>query len=163
MNAATIDVTEVQGDENASNNRIDVAANLISTATKWSAVSALIPVPALDVVAVGAVQVKLVADIATLYGSSFSNESVKALVAACLGTLLPAGAANAVVGSSAKYLPGYGTAVGIVSMSAFSSAATYAIGKIFVRHFEGGGTLASFSPEAVKEDLKAEFKKASSK
>jgi hypothetical protein len=46
---------------------------------------------------------------------------------------------------------------------AFGSAATYAIGKIFVRHFEADGTLASFSAEAVEADLKQEFATAKTK
>ena len=45
-------------------------------------------------------------------------------------------------------------------MMGLSAAATYAIGKVFVNHFEGGGTLANFSPEAVKADLKREYEGA---
>lgn len=157
MTAATIEATEVQANSNA---RLDAASKIISEATKWSAVASIIPVPSLDLVAIGAVQVKLVTDIAKLYGSDFTHESIKALVSALLGTLIPSGASKALVGSAAKSIPGYGTVIGFVSLAAFSSAATYAIGKIFVRHFENGGTLADFSPEAVKADLKNEFQKA---
>lgn len=157
MTAATIEITEV---EVSSDSRLDAASKMISEATKWSAVASVIPVPSLDLVAIGAVQVKLVTDIAKLYGSDFKQESIKALVSALLGTLIPSGASNALAFSAAKSIPGYGTAIGFVSMAAFSSAATYAIGKIFVRHFEHGGTLADFSPEAIKADLKSEFQKA---
>ncbi len=160
MNAATIEVAEVSG-VLAGEERLDAASKIISDATKWSAVASVIPVPTLDMVAIGAVQVKLVGDLARLYGSTFTNESIKAIVSALLGTLVPAGATRVVASTAAKYIPGYGAVVGLVSLAGFSSAATYAIGKIFVRHFENGGTLADFSPEAVKADLKNEFKKAS--
>jgi len=53
-----------------------------------------------------------------------------------------------------------GSVIGAVSFSAFGAAASYAIGKIFVRHFEAGGTIESFQPEFVEEDLKKEFKAA---
>lgn len=160
MNAATIEATEIDN-ELTGGARLDAAAKIISESTKWSAVASVIPVPAVDMLAIGAVQVKLVSDLSKLYGSSFSNESIKAIVSALLGTLVPAGATRVVAGTAAKYIPGYGSVVGLISLAGFSSAATYAIGKIFVRHFENGGTLADFSPEAVKADLKNEFQKAS--
>jgi ABC-type phosphate/phosphonate transport system permease subunit len=56
-----------------------------------------------------------------------------------------------------------GTILGMASMAAFGAAASYAIGKVFVRHFEKGGSLESFSAEAVKEELKAEFSRAKDK
>jgi hypothetical protein len=45
-------------------------------------------------------------------------------------------------------------------MSAFSVAATYAIGKVMVKHFEGGGTAENFNVDSIKADLKSEFQKA---
>ncbi|MEZ5671856.1 MAG: hypothetical protein R3E08_05540 [Thiotrichaceae bacterium] len=38
-------------------------------------------------------------------------------------------------------------------------AATYAIDKVFVQHFESGGTFLDFDPEAVREHFAAEFAK----
>jgi uncharacterized protein (DUF697 family) len=170
MNTATIDATEMNaptanasevGNNLSRDARLDAASKIISDSTKWSAVASVIPVPTLDMLAIAAVQAKLVGDLSKLYGSSFTNESVKAIVSALLGTLVPAGATSVVVSTSAKYIPGYGSVIGLISLAGFSSAATYAIGKVFVRHFENGGTLADFSPEAVKADLKNEFQKAS--
>jgi uncharacterized protein (DUF697 family) len=48
-------------------------------------------------------------------------------------------------------VPIIGTVLGGVSMSLFSGAATYAIGKIFIQHFEAGGTFLDFNPITVKE------------
>ena len=79
-----------------------------------------------------------------------------------LGTLFPAGLTNALIGSTTKFLP-ISALFGMASMAALSAAATYAIGKVFVRHFEKGGDLASFSPHAVKEELQREFAQAKSK
>jgi uncharacterized protein (DUF697 family) len=60
-------------------------------------------------------------------------------------------------GSALKLIPFSGSIVGSVGLAAFGSAATYAIGKVFVAHFERGGTLKSFSAEEVEADLKKEF------
>jgi hypothetical protein len=42
-------------------------------------------------------------------------------------------------------------------MGIFCGASTYAVGKIFVRHFESGGTFLNFNPEQVKEAFQKEF------
>ena len=139
--------------------RHDHAARIISSATAWSAASAAIPVPALDLVALGAVQAKMIVDLSRLYGHQASGALAKGLVSVLLGTLLPSGAAGVLLGSGAKLVPGWGSVVGAATLAALGAAASYAIGKIFVRHYEAGGTLGSFSVEAVREDLKAEFAK----
>jgi len=36
-------------------------------------------------------------------------------------------------------------------MPIVAGAATYAIGKVFVRHFASGGTFLTFNPEKVKD------------
>jgi hypothetical protein len=37
--------------------------------------------------------------------------------------------------------------------------ATYAIGKVFVKHFESGGTLLNFNVDKVKDYYNEQFKK----
>lgn len=139
------------------------SAAVISSAVKWSAAAALVPIPYLDLVALGAVQVKMVRDLARTYGVEAESDMLQGVISALLGTLAPAAISGSLLGSSFKIIPGGGTILGSVGLAAFGSAATYAIGKIFVRHFEAGGTLASFSAEAVEADLKQEFTTAKAK
>jgi len=133
------------------------AARVISSAVKWSAGAAIVPVPYLDLMALGAVQVKMVRDLAQIYGLEADGETLKGVISALLGTLAPAAISGGLLGSALKVMPVGGTIVGSVGLAAFGSAATYAIGKIFVTHFEKGGTLKSFSAEAIEADLKKEF------
>lgn len=162
MTATTIDAeTTVIHESSAS--RLDRAGEAIASATKWSAAAALVPVPYVDLAALGAVQGNMIINLAEIYGERPSKEIVSGIVSVLLGTLLPANLAAVTLGATAKFVPGYGTLVGAASLAAFGAAATYAIGKIFVRHFEHGGTVASFTPDSVKEDLKAEFAKAADK
>lgn len=139
------------------------ASKIIASAATWSAAAGIIPVPVLDLLALATVQGKMVIDLSALYGEQPSNEVARGLVSVLLGTIAPAGATGMLMGSGIKTMPVFGTILGAVSMAGFSGAATYAIGKIFVRHFEQGGTLANFSADAVAEDLKAEFSKAAAK
>jgi len=133
------------------------AARVISTAVKWSAGASIVPVPYVDLLALGAVQVKMVRDLAQVYGLDAEGETLKGVISALLGTLAPAAISGGLLGSALKVVPVGGTIIGSVGLAAFGSAATYAIGKIFVTHFEKGGTLKTFSAEAIEADLKKEF------
>lgn len=141
----------------------DQAARAISSSVKWAAAASVIPVPYLDLVGLAAVQLGMVKDIAVAYGHEPKTEVTRGLISALLGTLTPAAVSGALVGSSLKVIPFSGSLLGSVSVAAFGSAATYAIGKAFVRHFENGGSIDNFSVDAVKDDLKNDFEAAKSK
>ncbi len=143
--------------------RLDRASELIASATRWSAAASMVPLPYADLVALGAVQGKLIYDICELYEQPYTKELVNGTVSVLLGTLLPVSATRVAIGSFAKLIPGYGSAVGTLSLAVFGSAATYALGRVFVRHFENGGSLINFSVDSIKEDLKREFVKATTK
>lgn len=141
----------------------DEASQIIASAVKWSAGAAVIPLPYVDLIGLATVQVRMVRKLATAYDLDPDEKTLQGVISALLGTLASTTLSVTLVGSSLKFLPGAGTILGSMGMSAFGAASTYAIGKIFVRHFEGGGTLSSFSSETVKDDLKEEFESAKDK
>ena len=138
----------------------EVSGKIISKAVGWSAAAAVIPVPYLDIAALSTVQVKMVRDLAGAYDRNRNDETLNAAISAMLGTLGAVSAGGLLVGPAAKLIPGTGSILGSVTVGAFGSAATYAIGKVFVKHFDNGGTLQDFSADAVTEDLKGEFEAA---
>ena len=75
--------------------RLDQAAAIISSNSKWSAAAGFIPVPFLDLAGLTALQVKMVNELAGLYGKTLKQESVKTTVAALIGVLTTAGLAPA--------------------------------------------------------------------
>jgi len=165
MTTIAAEPSEVQTDQQeeqtgANTARIEKAAELLASASRWSVAASLVPVPYVDLAALASVQTNLVVSLCSLYDQKVSKEAVSGVVSVLLGTLVPAQATQAVTGSLAKFVPGFGSLIGAVSMATFGSAATYAIGKVFVRHFENGGTLASFSAASIKEDLKRTFAQA---
>jgi len=147
--------TEAQMAEKAE--RLDQASAIISNKCKWSAAAGFIPVPYVDLAGLAAVQVKMVSDLTRLYGKTVKQEAIKTTVATLLGTLTTAGLAAPFAFTTVKIIPGLGSFAGGVSMGALGAAATYAVGKVFVNHFEGGGTLSNFDVDKVKDDLKNEF------
>lgn len=151
------------GDHLEISERLDKAAELISSASRWSVAATLVPVPYLDLAALASVQTALVVNLCGLYEQKVTKESVSGVVSVLLGTLVPASASQVITGSLLKYLPGYGSIIGGLSLATLGAASTYAVGKIFVRHLESGGTLDTFSVEEVKADLKKAFATASNK
>lgn len=152
-------------DTNVSENpeRHEAAAEIITSAMGWSAAAGAVPVPILDIAALAVVQTRMVMDLTELYGERLGQQSARALVSILLGTIIPGALTGGIVGSVVKSAPFVGTLVGMGSLAALGAAATYAIGKVFVRHFEGGGTLATFDAKSIKSELKAEFEKAKAK
>ena len=135
--------------------RAETAGKLVERFAIWSGVAGLVPLPVVDVVAVGGLQVQMLRRISQIYDVPFSENSGKSLVAALVGSLIPAssglGAASAL-----KFVPVIGTLTAGLVMPALSAGATYAIGKAFIQHFESGGTLLDFNPPDYREFIKAQ-------
>ena len=143
--------------------RISDANKLVSRYALYAAGGGLIPVPTLDIAAIVAVQIKMVADLSKLYDVPFSQDRAKTVVTALIGGVLPgalAGGSLAVLGTVIKLVPIVGTAIGAVTTSAFAYALTLAVGKVFTLHFETGGSLLNFEPEKVRAHFEKEFKGA---
>ncbi len=119
--------------------------------------AALIPVPLLDLIAISSIQLKMLHKISTLYQIKFSKNLTKPLIGALLGGLIPVSVSTRMA-SMAKGVLGLGTATGMISMSILSGATTYAISRVFIQHFESGGTFLDFEPEKVREYFINEFK-----
>lgn len=123
----------------------------------WSAGAALIPVPVADMLAVSGAQLKMLAEISKIYGIPFEKSRVQAVVGSLIGYVLPYTFSVGLIGSLLKALPGVGVLVGVPSFAFFAAAYAWALGRVFIQHFESGGTFLNFDPEAVKEHFRAQF------
>jgi uncharacterized protein (DUF697 family) len=136
-------------------NRDELASKLVDRFAIWSGVAGLIPVPIVDAVAVGGLQLEMLRRISQIYGVPFSENRGKAVIAALAGAMIPAtsgiGAASVL-----KAVPVFGTIIGGFVMPVFSAGATYAIGKAFIQHFASGGTLLDLNPPDYRDFVKAQ-------
>lgn len=131
--------------------RTSNAERIIQDHVLLAVASGLIPGPGLDLVAAFTVQMTMLKRMATLYDIPFKEEAAKSTVTALMGTLGGAGAAAIAAGSFLKFVPVVGTAVGIAGTSVAFGGFTYAIGKVFQRHFETGGEFLDFDAGAYRE------------
>ena len=60
-------------------------------------------------------------------------------------------------GSALKLVPVLGIFC-FVAMPTFNAAITYAVGKVFIQHFELGGTFLDFDPKKVRAYFEDQFR-----
>jgi uncharacterized protein (DUF697 family) len=135
--------------------RDETALNLVNRFALWSGVAGLIPVPMIDIAAVGGLQIQMVRRLSQVYEVDFSENRTKAIVASLAGSLIPA-TSGIGAASLLKTVPVLGTIAGGFVMPALSAGATYAIGKAFIQHFASGGTLLDFNPPDYREFIRAQ-------
>ncbi|MEP7308323.1 MAG: DUF697 domain-containing protein [Acidobacteriota bacterium] len=116
-----------------------------------SAVAGLITVPALDVVALGSVHVALIKELTDYYGAEFSEHTARNILIAIMAGLVPGAIGSSFGRKLLSALPFVAHGAGLLVMSGFSAGVSYALGNIFIRHFEAGGTLDSFNPENLHQ------------
>lgn len=145
---------------NMDNNRYEEkrrqsADMVIRNHVMWSMGAGFIPVPIADLFAVTAVQLDMVRQMCKLYDVDFKETEGKALITTLTGSGLARLGSRALV----KLIPGVGSYIGGVSLAILSGASTYALGEVFKKHFETGGTFLDFDPARLKKFYQEKFEK----
>lgn len=136
---------------------LNIAANNIVKNHIIASISlGLVPVPLFDLAALTAVQMNLLRSLSEHYGVAFDDSSSRPLLTALVGGSLPV---LGIVGLSSltKLIPGVGSLVGSASLGVTAGAVTYAVGQVFIMHFEAGGNLENFEPKQAKAFFEREF------
>lgn len=122
----------------------------------WSmGASFLIPIPIADVFAVSALQLDMIRQLSRVYDIDFAESQGKAIITSLTSSTLARAGARSLV----KLVPGIGTLIGGVTVSIFNGASTYALGEVFKRHFDSGGTILDFDTERLRKLYKEKFEK----
>jgi len=137
--------------------RLAAAESMVLNHSFVAAGFGFIPVPMVDFVGLTATQMKLLKSLGDLYGVKFVDEYAKKTVAALISGYAPLQFAP-FLASAIKSVPLIGQTAGALSMASLGGGITYAIGKVFVQHFESGGTFLTFDPKKVNEYFKSQFK-----
>jgi uncharacterized protein (DUF697 family) len=139
--------------------RLARADTLVKDHMLLSAAVGLIPAPGFDIVAGIGVQVALLKRLADLYGVPFSEHAARGIITALLGGVGTGVLAGGIFLSAVKIVPGAGTLFGVVTMPIALAAVTYAVGQLFIAHFERGGTMADFNAAAQRPYFKDLFQR----
>ncbi|MGK4008335.1 DUF697 domain-containing protein [Sorangium sp. So ce1036] len=126
----------------------------------WALVAGVLPVPVVDFVAIEGVQLKMLKELTDLYGVKFTQNIAKTLIGSLISSTLSVGMGATIGMGLVKFVPVIGTTLGMVSTPLMAGAATNALGKVFMMHFEAGGTLLNFDPNAMRSYFRSEFEKS---
>jgi uncharacterized protein (DUF697 family) len=131
-------------------------AELIVRSHAMSALAAgFIPIPLMDTASITAVQIDMIKNLCMAYDVSYDVRSTKALMATLGTTALSRVGARLAI----KMIPGIGTLVGGAAVAITSAAGTYALGKVYIQHFEKGGTVLDLDPTKVKTYYEEQLEK----
>lgn len=140
--------------------RVAEAQSLVKNNVIWAMGVGVVPFPLIDLLGISGVQIKMLREMSSLYDIPFSEHKVKNIVGALIAGLGSIGIGGAVAFSVFKVVPLMGHLAGALAVPAAAGALTYAVGTVFIQHFESGGTILDFDPKAVREHFRAEFEKA---
>lgn len=117
----------------------------------------LVPIPWFDAIALTAVHVDMIEELAALYGAEFAGERARTAIAALLGGFGTVSTTRLLARGLWRLVPGLGALVGAVGVPALGGAVTHALGKVFSAHFESGGTLLSLDIARMRAHFRAEL------
>ena len=118
----------------------------------------LVPAPVADLAGLMALQLKMVHALANEYEVGFREDLGKSSIAALAGSLGPVTLARGIFGSLVKAIPIVGTAIGLAAQPVLAAAFTHAVGKVFIQHFESGGTLFDLDPAKMRDRFAQRFR-----
>ncbi|WP_375413899.1 YcjF family protein [uncultured Bradyrhizobium sp.] len=143
------------------------ADEIVKDYALWAGGFGLVPFPLIDVAAITATQVRMVSELnkhyrrcyPERYHYRFSHERMRAIIASLIGSSIPV-AAGTGISSMLKGIPVIGQVLGLVTTPVFAWASTKAVGRVFIEHFESGGTLLDFDPEKMRHYYYKQFEAA---
>lgn len=122
-----------------------------------NAVASLFPIPILDLVATTGVQLAMVRTIANIYEVPFRQDAAKEIVTTLITGIGTRATAVGLAVSLVKVIPGVGTALGAISLPVLTGALTYAVGKVFILHFEAGGNVLNLDAKKMRTYFQQQF------
>jgi len=115
--------------------RLREAFKIVGRHRMFAAVGGLFPMPAVNVVGVTAIILRMVKALGDLYGVPFERDKTRSIVIGLMGGAAPTGLGAATASTLAFVLPGAG-AVGLAVSSVTAAALTRRIGVVFIERFE---------------------------
>jgi uncharacterized protein (DUF697 family) len=140
---------------------VEEALKTVDRYSKIAAGVGLLPTFVLNFAAVLAVQITMVSKIAKIFHVSNDKERIRRSILTLLGSVLTSSVGHG-VGLAVASIPAAlaGTVLSFVLAPALAYSLTSALGRVFVMHFQSGGTLLTFDPRLVRAHFIKAFKDA---
>ncbi len=128
----------------ATSTQSEDAARVLRSHVIATAAASLVPNPALNIGVLYGIQLRMLKKLASVYDIEFSEQRANSFIGALAGTSLRI--------TSQGLLNLLGRSLAGLTGPVLPAATTYSLGKVFIRHFESGGTFLNFDPSRAKEE-----------
>jgi uncharacterized protein (DUF697 family) len=155
-NTVPVVITPAQGEHISETVKLQ-AENCIKNHVIAAMGIGLIPSALVDVVGITGIEVKMIRDLAAVYKFPVPNKLVayKVLIS-LIGSIGPVYFSTR-MHAALKGVPLVGHAVYVGLLSLTGGAAVYAVGKIFQKHYESGGTFLSKDNTYIRDYFKEKY------
>ena len=110
----------------------------------------IVPIAPLGVVLIIANGLKMLHKLSTIYEVKFRKDIGKSVISSFLVGCGSFAISGRLIWGLSTILPVAAPVIGVVTRPIFASALMYAMGQLFIQHFESGGTFLTFDPEKVR-------------
>jgi uncharacterized protein (DUF697 family) len=113
----------------------------------------VLPNTIIEYVVISGIQLKMLRDMSSLYGIPFKADALKVI----LGSVLGGGIAyflSDIYSGLVKSIPFVGKPIALLSEPAIAYVTTYAVGFVFLEHFERNGSFDNINLEQMKVSIK---------
>lgn len=117
-----------------------------------------VPVPMVDLIGLTGTQLNMLKELSAVYNQKFTHEIAKKSIISLAGGSLTIPISVGLY-SLIKFVPVIGQTAGVISVATVGASATYAVGEVFIKHFQSGGTWLTFDVNNFKEYFKEKFSK----
>jgi uncharacterized protein (DUF697 family) len=140
---------------------VEEALKTVERYSKIAAGVGLLPTFVLNFAAVLAVQITMISKIAKIFHVSNDKERIRRSILTLLGSVLTSSVGHG-IGLAVASVPAVlaSTVLSFVLAPALAYSLTSALGRVFVMHFQSGGTLLTFDPKLVRAHFIKAFKAA---
>ncbi len=118
----------------------------------------IIPIGPLGVPLIIANALKMLHKLSKIYGVEFKKDVGKSVISGFLVGCGTFSISGRLIWGLSTAIPIAAPVIGVITRPIFASAMMYALGHLFIQHFESGGTFLNFDPDKVRGHYAELFK-----
>jgi uncharacterized protein (DUF697 family) len=134
-----------------------LANQAVSNWSQWASVAGCVPVPFLGAAAIGAVQLKMISELCLIYGVPFHNKIVRSTLLSLTASTMTEYTSRGISSVVARCVPLLGSSLAILVQPLMAYTSTYALGAVFINHFESDANINAATITKLTPLYAAEF------
>jgi uncharacterized protein (DUF697 family) len=126
---------------------------------QWATMAGFVPIPAVDLLSISAVQAKMVHRLCQIYDKRFERDAISSIISGLVGGSLTGLVSAGLAFTLIKNIPVVGTTMSTLTLPAVAFGATHALGAVLIQHFENDLEISELSVKEVEQYFLDQFEK----